>query len=429
MKKIITSILSLAFLFTFANFSQAQGGAFNNVLVKDLEVEYDDAKKVISGKAIIGNFSDQSFHDLNYLLQIMAYVQNEGEITSLGNAVYDKKSKKSFSIQANGEATESFIYEIPPAMPTGEYNFIFQVIDANGRSLGFDSYKFSHSNNADNLLIIDNSKSKILANNEEFSCLEGPAVEKNKKVFLEFEATNNSQAAIGGIVPNLTVYPYNTSQEIVMEKKLEVFSVAPGEKKTLNYEMPQMEKPQSYLAVIELKQNGQLISLPIRGKWVVEGPQGKIFTSGINSKNELVVETVGSPFTMGKKASLEVKILDKNRSICFSEKKEIVNFDKTPKKDSFPLIFKKKCKNPTVKIDLKMEGSLMDSYEKKLDADSVSRLNQINKEAEKAETIEKKVSSKKLIFWIVLSSILVIILILAIIFIIKKRKETFKINE
>ncbi|MEA3273352.1 MAG: hypothetical protein U9Q72_02030, partial [Patescibacteria group bacterium] len=358
------------FLVTTAVKAEEPAGAINNIMVKEFPVKYHESTGTINGEAVIGNFSDQSFHNLSYKLELLAY----GKDIDLGIIVHEEIAPNNFSIQGQGEVRESFSYEIPKGVPSGDYNFVFRVIDSRGRPLGFDSYPFSYFNNSSNLITVDSESIKIEVNKKNHHWREGPNTKKGDEVKLKFELTNNNKGSITNTVPHLTVYPYTPSFDKVKETDLESFSLKAGETKQFSYSMPELTNPQSYLAIIELKKDNQLIALPIRGRWVVEGIQGKIFTSGIDNNNNLTLEVIGSPFSEEESGTAIINVLDENGNLCFSQEKKITEMGAGTQIVSLPINFQQQCNNPTLKVSLKIKGKTVDTYEKKLDSDSVKSM-------------------------------------------------------
>ncbi len=411
MKKIIIGILLLAFLFIFSNFSQAQEGAFNNVLVKDLEAEYDDAKKVISGKATIGNFANQSFNSLSYSLQLLA----NGEGSGLGTPVDEKKSAKPFSIQPKGEMTESFTYEIPKGFPSGEYNFMFQLTDSRGRVLGFDHMPVTITQSTGNYLTVFPEKAQIEINQENHDWGLGAPAEKGQTVKIKFEVINNTKQPINDIIPHLTVYPYTTTLEKVEEKDLPVLSFQAGEKKELAYEMTNFKKPQSYTGVIELKKNGKLVALPVRGHWVVEGMQGKIFGAGIDQNKNFNIEVVGSPYSVDKEGAVFVQIKDEKGSIYFSQNKKLKTVGPATQNLSFSLKdinFNGEYNGLLVKADFKISGQLVDTYKEKMSQDLMVQLKPPAKKEIKNQEMKEAITLALILMAIILAGVLAVMLLL-----------------
>jgi len=398
------------FLFTTAIKAEEPEGAFNNVLVKDFPVKYHESTGTINGEAIIGNFSDQSFYNLNYKLELLAY----GKDIDLGTVVHEEFSSNSFSIQGQGEVRESFSYKIPEGVPSGDYNFVFQIVDSRGRPLGFGNYPFTYSNNTNNLITVNPESIKIEVNKEDHHWGEGPSTKKEDEVKLKFELANNNQKSITDVTPYLTVYPYTSSLKKVYEKDLELFSLNAGETRQFSYQMPELANPQSYLVVVEFKKDNQLVALPVRGRWVVEGIQGKIFTSGIDKNNNLTLEVIGSPFSKEESGTAMISILDENGNLCFSQEKKINKMGAGTQIVSLPINFQKQCFNPTVKVDLRIKDKLVDTYEKKLDSDSVKQLQIIAIEKDTDIDKEKKINKKKIALLFLIIPVILILIILII---------------
>ncbi len=413
MKKISILIFGFIFFVLGANLVFAQEGAFNNVLVKDFKAEYIIDKNSIEGEVIIGNFGEQSFYNLNYVLQISAY-QKE---TSLGEIVYEEYNQDSFSIQAGSEKNIKLSYQLPDFLPTGTYNFVFQIIDSRGRPLGFENYEFNYSNDSENLFLdVDIDTVKIEINQEEHPWGIGAPSKINDEVNLKFEVENKNNISLTGILPKIEVYAYTTNLNKVKELEFEKFSIGAGEKKLLSYSMPNLEKPQSYLAIINLNKDGQAVSLPIRGRWVVEGIQGKIFTSGLNKENLINFELVGSPYSQDQDGSLSVVVSDQNKQVCFSESRKLYKVGELVQNVSVPIIFEKECLSPTLKATFKISNKVVDVYEVELDDMSADQLNK----AILGDSRAKK-DSKLGYTWIFLS-VLVLGLIILIIILFKKNK-------
>jgi hypothetical protein len=360
MKKIFSRVMAAAFVFCLwsAAALAANGpvGAMNNVFVSSLEVS--NVQGQIVGTAKIYNASQSSFQDIGYKY----FLFDKKDLEQ--SRYYDQSSSaERFMVEGGKTIEKPVAYQLPVNLPSGEYVFRFQLIDSQGKWLGFEDYEFSVSEaSSAKALTVDPENSKIFINGDEgHHWGEGPTVKDGDKVEIAFKAKNENTVPISNASVELSIYEYSEQGEKVYSGTLESFSLVAGASKDFRYKLPKLNNPNSYLAIIRISQNGSQIAPLIQGRWVIDGYQGKIASFSVDKEGKIKIEVVGSP--LNKEAMASLKLLTKyNEEPCSSQTASVADFSgSTQIVDFLPDSKDGRCVGNKAELELKIGDQILDS--------------------------------------------------------------------
>lgn len=361
MRKIIARVLSFtAISFFWSGFVLAAsepGGALNNIFASEIQANYTDADGTVQGSTeIINASSSQTFENLEYKLYLLAEADYQSfrfsdETEFLG----------SFTIKPGEKLKKTFDYQVPLAMPAGDYILRFQIIDNAGRRVAYNDYSFTKKTSASDVqLMVKQENVKLIVNGtEEHEWNEGPSLKPEDKVEIKFLLENKSSSQMPNLPASIKIHEYNSNGKLVEEKSLGNINIGAGENKEVRYEMPKYVNPSSYFASIEINKSG-IFAPPVQARWVIEGSQGKLLSVG-QQDGKLSIELVGSPFVNGKEGLIKLIYESKEGKVCGTEEKKVKDINENVATIATNPIGNADCIPATIEAKFIVDGKEIDS--------------------------------------------------------------------
>lgn len=422
MKKIIAWALSFAAISIFwSGFVLAASepeGALNNVFVSDIEANYLDSNRAVKGSANILNASSgQTFANLGYKI----YFMSEEDFKSF-RFLDETDVLRWFTLKSGEKIGIDFDYKVPSTVPSGKYVLRLQIVDSDGRRVGYNDYHFdlSTTNEVSQLGIGQESVKLLVNGSNEHVWSEGPSVKSTDKLSVKFDLQNKSGKQISNIPVNLKVYKYNSNGDLKEEKKLDSISIGSSEKKQISYELPQYNDPSSYFAIMEIGDKGTF-SPPVHVRWVVEGGQGSLLNAN-EQDGKLSLELIGSPFVDGKEGLIKFVYKNKQGGICGSSEEKVDEITLDSETVSTNVMGNSECIPSSVEAQLLVDGKVID--EKTFEIDS---LDSLKLSGSLIKDMAKQGPGSKLAVFLVI--LLFVLIISALVFyLIRARKNNYYVS-
>jgi hypothetical protein len=260
-------------------FQSIEGQSFEKGLNNYYEIQIDHLSvERVTENYIIGTFNIYNPTDIyftNFLIASELYVDTKDGITNLLNKKIDTiflPSKQLLSI--------GFEHEIPPHIPDEDirlrirsYNrtgIPFNFVETNRRFPKYSSVGF---------LLNDSTESYIEKDGEQLDELSGPTYSINESPLLVLKMKNISENKLE-VYPKIEVFErsYFTNLEPVVVSLGSNLTFEPNETKEVQIQLPEMTKPESYLAGVRFLNvlNDEQISSVVEARYVVAGPSARI---------------------------------------------------------------------------------------------------------------------------------------------------------
>jgi len=334
----------------------------------------------------------------------------------------EQKGQEIFSISAGEKTTKAFVYTLPSNLPKGEFVFRVQLATSRGEEMGWIDKVISIGGEG-RFLKLDNCW--IVKDGQDLSPGGGVDYQPGEIPQVHFDVTNDTNFTITAF-PKIITYKRNVGEEIVKIQQEKDILLKPGQKKTIESNLPPQEEPESYLSEVRLylKDTLEPVSNSIYFRWIVSGESAKILSVSPDKESyqtgeeaEIRVQFTGPAHahleteeSEPKKGELEVKLYNERDEIIGERKKEI-ELDTTEILVNVPI--KEDVDNPRIEAKITKDDKVLDQYqfqtiptEKEEVAEKTTE--GITEEAEEAGFFEK---NKKLIISILAIALIVIIII------------------
>jgi len=269
MKKILTAVLVLSLmLISFA-------------LAADVEVQMyllDLKAHTVNNEKIEGTFTAQNIENkipTAPFYRIEVYVGDTfetWELVSMGE-------KTEFSIGAKETKTISYTYEFPEAIPTGEYHLVARLLTRTGMPITVSTLDIGKIEGTDRFLETVTGYTRIKnLNGEIVMPNSGPTFGKENSpeglVRLK-NKSNKDIRACAEIVVHAREVGFKESEEKIVKTEYTTFKANTETDYIIN--LPSMEIPESYLAVVTMKdEEDKVVSGQLKYRYVIGGISGKI---------------------------------------------------------------------------------------------------------------------------------------------------------
>jgi hypothetical protein len=246
---------------------QARAYLAPGIFVTELKInEVKDNE--IKGEFTIWNSEKYYLTDLNYEIKLFQ-----------GTDFYKLKlidvnvPKETFFIAPSQKITESFTYQYPENIISGDYTLRAQIINERGNELGWKDEIVPLQGENKFLDILD-TFSRVLVGKEEAFPLAGIIVSPEEDVIAFLKVKNPGDKIT--VIPEIKIFKRKFNMPLVKEYQELPITFAKNETKEINLKMPKLDMPESYLAEVKFYQEDKQVSGIQYFRWVVEGEGGKI---------------------------------------------------------------------------------------------------------------------------------------------------------
>jgi len=409
-------IVSVLITVLFVGFT-AEAYLAPSVYLTELNLNNQDFKTTdkISGTFTVWNSEDYAVAGITY--NFLLWNENETDVLTVG----EKESNKVIALSANEKKTISFSYDIPENLKSNDYFLRVSLYLQSGIPLGWKDNSINIQGN-ERFIYLD--EPKIIKDGEENHPGIGVGFAEDEISIIRFKAFNPSEETLTAI-PHITIYDRTTQGVKVTEFNQEEIKLDPQESKIIDYEMPKLEKPESYLAELRFLESSLSVSNTLYFRWVIEGESADILDiiteDGSLEKGEtaeVIIDYAGAADTLTELGEGEIKVEIYNKQgELVGQKQESVNLDEA-KKLSMEIPITKDVQNPIIKAQIIKDQNILDEYEVSVDL--------IEEEVPAAVEV-KPPSKSKFIFYLMGFLLILLIVIIVYIFYLKKRKKSLSI--
>lgn len=269
----------------------AQAYVASGVYITDISLSSLDFN---SGDTITGSYS--LWNSEEYIVpdisqEFMIFIPDEEGFPKI--EINKVLAKEKLLLSPGERKTINFSYQLPKNLLSGTYTFRISLFGGTGTPLPWADKEI---NIAGNEIFLEISNPRIVKNETEFFPLIGVNFSSNDSPKIRFEILNRSPSEILA-VPKIVIFERQTNLQKVKEFEKEILTLLAGEKKTIDYEMPKLEKPEAYVAELKFyDSSGNLVSNSLFFRWIIEG----------KGANVLAVETSQSSYSKGDLAKVNV---------------------------------------------------------------------------------------------------------------------------
>ena len=363
----MSSIGKFLYLFVFlsifvaASFN-ANGFAVPSVYVSDIKLEKDvfSAGEIISGTFIVESGEPEAISDLGYFAGlIQKYTDNAAEVF-----VNKINSSEKFFLRPGEKLKKEFTYKIPKNLSEGRYGLRIQLTTGKGIPLGWNDY-FINVENGGNFISLTNPW--VIDEWIKYDAGGGRSFNKDETPIIEFKASNQGSEPVTA-KPVIKIFRRHTNLELLKTYEEKEISLEAKEERIIQYSLPKLETPESYLAeLVLIDEKGNQISNITNFRWVISGMSAEILSlvSSAPSKKDCqvqraIVSYVGpaDPEVSGGKASLIVKIIDNGEIIGQTQKEISLEAGETEL-----IVNASRCvETPQITAEIVKDGAVLDSY-------------------------------------------------------------------
>ncbi|MCX6720627.1 MAG: hypothetical protein NTW11_02380 [Candidatus Staskawiczbacteria bacterium] len=319
-KKILFSTLFILAL-AFGVSSQVKADYVPKIYAQNLSVS-NVSNGQIKGQFTIWNSENYYFPELVYTMRLF-----KGTDFNTMQLV-DTQVSGILSVPPKGTVAESFTYQYPKNIASGNYTFRVQVVTAQGTELGWSDKAVSLTGQ-NNFLNILGDFSRVLSDGQKYYPLEGVNISP-KSTAIGYLKIQNLGAATT-VIPQIKIFKRQYNMSLVKQYNDSLITFSKGETKEINLTFPQYDTPESYLAEVKFYNNNQQVSGIQYFRWVVQGAGGKIlyirtdkdsYMAGENMT--ITIDSVGPPdFSTIKGAGLDVTVYNQDKNVVYTVSKNI----------------------------------------------------------------------------------------------------------
>ena len=382
MKKLLITILTLTLLLA------------NLVFAADVEVDMyllDLNATTVNNEKIEGTFTVQNIENKSptasfYRIDVCVGDKfEEWELISAGDKI-------PFDIGAKETKTIQYTYEFPEAIPTGEYHIIARLLTRTGMPITVNTLDVGKIEGTDRFLETITGSMQIKTLSGEYVLPQsGPTFSKDDSPEAIVKLNNKSNQDINAyaeIVVHAREIGFKESEEKIVKSEIATFKANSETEYTIN--LPLMETPESYLAVVTMKdENDKVISGELKYRYVIAGISGKILDiTGLYNREikdaEVQVQVSGpSDGTTLENAKLVFTVYNKDTGEEIKKVEEVIDIGGATRIAAVPLELETVVENMEVEAKLMFGLTELDSNRVEIKGENIKGL----KEEEKATDV------------------------------------------
>ncbi len=375
LKKTFVFFLSLnLLLFSFLS-------SVNTVFAAEEVSGNSNSSSVDFGHVTFNNFKAPKTAKSGESLTLTTKVKNTGDIDqpSLYNLVQvgpenlekvyaEKLYQPSYSLEIGQEKDLSLKFDLPKNLPNETLTLRWFVLTNKGDKVAFTTQDLKISDPNNNF--IQATDNKVVKNGQEFFNLMGVEYEKGVEAVARTYLDNLSSQGFS-VTSNVEVFERSDKSKVVYNAAGPEFSINPLEKKVVDFELPNLQTPASYLAQVTFYQGKDQISGVQEFRWIVVGDGAKILKVDSDSKvlkkdqvSKYTVSYVGPALTHGfveTDAELTLDLLDADGKVIASKTQNIKIATET-RAITVDLVPSKSYGTPEIKAQIKKDGKVLDEY-------------------------------------------------------------------
>lgn len=302
----------------------------------------------------------------NLTYKVSFLVKNENNVPLY--IVEELSPSDPFTLAASEKRIFAFSYTIPKNILTGTYWLRVSLITIKGIRTGWDDVEVDVRGNDQFILL---SQAWLLKNGEEQYPTVGINYSINEPVKVRLNAKNESESSIA-VTPLITIYDRTTSGSILKTIEKPLLTLASQESKTLEYDLPLFQQPESYLGELKLiDANQNDMSNRLFFRWVIIGQAAEVISAELpkteyqqGEEAEVKVQYTGPADieTVGGEATLIAEVYNQlGEKLCQAEKPITIGFGG---EETIPCLLSKAVSDPVVaaKIISQETGETLDEY-------------------------------------------------------------------
>lgn len=407
--------LSLLFLFLF--FGRAEAILAPQIYLDDLKTNQNvyQPGATIDGTISVQNYENFYMGDLLLQFQLLAK-----EVDGVPTQVIDQQTTTNkFELAAGAKIVKSFSYILPANLPNGNLVFRVQLVNGRGEEINWDDKIINIGGNG-SFLILDNAW--IIKDNKQMAAGGGVYYNPGETVNVRFDINNNSGFTISAF-PRIVTYLRNPGMKIADNTDQTISVFTPGSHQTMNYTLPKLTKPETYLTEIKLydSQTKLPVSNSIFFRWIISGEGAEILFTQTDKNLYKTGETAHVAIQYngpadynltGGKGVIETAILDNNGTIVGQTSQEITLESGQVTMD---IPIQKDVNGFKVVSSITENSNKLDQYEMPIKSDSSQTVFQ------KEQPVSQKSSPFKNLWGNIIGAILLIVAIGIIIYFVKRK--------
>ncbi|HQO27454.1 MAG TPA: PKD domain-containing protein [Candidatus Pacearchaeota archaeon] len=283
----LTLIISSLFIVGSAQAYVAPSVYITELNLNTTEISLEDDQ--IQGNFLIWNSNDYIVPGIVSELVIMNLDEEGYPEMSIGRTLLDER----FLLSPDQKQRVNFTYELPKNLLSGSYYFQVNIYSNSGLLMNWINQEVSIEGNE---RFVEISDSRVVKEDQEFSPLVGVVFDANDIPEIKFDLTNPRDEDIV-VIPEITIFRRQINLERIDRLEESALTIAAQEKRTISYEMPSLNEPESYLAELKFyDQENQLISNSAFFRWVVAGSGAEV----------IAIETDSGAYQAGEAAHLKI---------------------------------------------------------------------------------------------------------------------------
>lgn len=413
----LTFIIGSLFIVGSAQAYVAPSVYITELNLNTTEISLEDDQ--IQGNFLIWNSNNYIVPGIVSELAIMSLDEEGYPEMSIGRTLLDER----FLLSPDQKKRVNFTYELPKNLLSGSYYFQVSIYSNSGLLMNWINQEVSIEGNEK---FVEISDSRVVKEDQEFYPLVGVVFDANDTPEIEFDLTNPSDEGIV-IIPEITIFRRQINLERIDRLEESVLTIAAQEKRTISYEMPSLNEPESYLAELKFyDQENQLISNSAFFRWVVAGPGAEVIAIETDSEDyqagevaRLTIHFVGAADgSQVGEADLFVVILDQTNEVV-GESLYLVNLDN----DNSLMVevpITRDASNISVQASIVQAGRTLTEY-------MTGPLKELSEDEEELIKIDSEPSVSGMSWWYFLGVIILILLIFIIVKFLKNMKNKNKV--
>lgn len=254
--------------------------------IKNLKITTSDETK-IEGTFEIVNNTDKEFSGLYYATEVYVLSQNSSNLMN--------KEYFSFGLGSKERKVITFRNLFKTKIPKGTYSVISRIYNRTGIDLAFNLKKIGTMGTDIDFLAYQPLNCYFLIGTQKKPANSGPSFKVSETPVLTATFKNISTKKIDATAFINVFKRERISFPIPLKTDSSAkFSFEAGEQKSIDIKLPAMTDPESYQAVITMKNAiGSAISGEIEARYVVRGIGAKIINSTFTKLNEILTITYG----------------------------------------------------------------------------------------------------------------------------------------
>lgn len=373
MKKILITIFAVTLLLN------------NLVFANDVEVQMyllDLKATKVNSQVVEGTFTVQNLENkipTATFYRMEVYVGDTfetWELVSMGEQI-------SFDIGAKETKTIPYKYDFPDVIPTGEYHLVARLLTRTGMPITVNTIDLGKIEGTDRFLetvtgytmIKDTSGQEVLPHS-------GPTFGKTDNIEAHVRLKNKSKEDINAYA-EIIVYAREIGFKEKEEKivKTEVSTFKANTETDYIISLPQMEIPESYLAIVTMKdENDKVISGQLKYRYVIAGISGKILDiTGLYNKEvkdaEIQVQVSGpADGTTLENSKLVFTVYNKDTNEVIKTVEEIIDLGGETRIAAVPLELDTVVENMEIEAKLMFGLNELDSNKVEIKGENVKNL-------------------------------------------------------